>query len=399
LAIIINKLYKRATYFSLSVLSNYSTLLLNVWLSWIICDYYDFLLWGEYIYYNLIVNTVLFFVSWGNKDFLLKRFSNEPAQIASLWAKDVGSRTLLLFLLTPLIFFMKGGIWSQFLLCSWILSLYASKSFDALFNFEKRFKEMITIDVLSYSTLILLILLKTINLSINHLLMWQIATQAVKATVGCYLFYYLLSFKNFRIDVSYLKTSFSFFLPIFVGFLQGKADSYVVMALLPRSELGKYQILLNLLSLIHGAYASGLAPFTKYIYRLSKLSVRKLSFISSLVGCLIAVPYIFFVRFVISKIYHLEFSITIYTIACLQIIPFLLYFTKNLVLYKYNMQSQVAWICFITAAFNILICLFCIPSYGLMGALVANTIAQWLTFLLFKYSEERLILNNKIAAC
>jgi O-antigen/teichoic acid export membrane protein len=312
-----------------------------------------------------------------------------------LWAKDVTSRALLIFFAIPFLFFVKGDFPIKFLLVIWLLSLYISRSFDALFYFEKRLKELLIVDLLSFTLFILLILSNSIQLSLHALFMWQIASQLVKCSLGMYLFKVGSHLSSYRIDIEYLRNSFSFFLPVFIGFVQGKADLYVVMTLLPKQELGKYQILLNLLSLIHGVFASGLLPFTKNVYRLSNDSLGKLTHFLSWLGCLLAVPYLFFLRYLISEVYHFSFSSWLYLISFFQIVPFLLYFTKTIVLFKHEKQIWVTWTCLITGLVNILICFASIPTFGIIGALTANTMAQWLTFILFSYFEKRIkIISN-----
>jgi O-antigen/teichoic acid export membrane protein len=381
------KIVRRIFSFSMGAANNFTGLAFGFLLSWLIADFNT---WGEYVYWSLIVNVLTFFAGWGNKEFVIREISRYPARINTIWTTDIFSRLILIGVALLVFILIAGNSTLKLLAAGWLLFLYLTKSFDSLVVYEKKFTETLLYDVSSYAILILYILFSSFKITVLQLLIWQIISNLLKTIFYFYLFRQPFDFRYLRIDFLHLKTSFFFFLPAFVGFIQGKTDVFMLMHFMAKTDLGHYQLLLNFAGLFHGGVAAGITPFIRNMFRLKSDAVQKLTLFIKLSTCFLAIPYVFIVRLVITRIYHVYFSEQLYGLFALLLIPFLLYFTKNIILIRDGYATHIAWIYAGGILINTTICMIAIPLAGLEGALIANIITQWLTFLALWFFERRL---------
>ncbi|TAE79985.1 MAG: hypothetical protein EAY81_10795, partial [Bacteroidetes bacterium] len=103
--------------------------------------------WGQITILQLYMYLATQFCAWGNKDSLMKSFSDNPSQKMFLWMESFGSR---LFLLLPVIigaYFFSHDVVSMLHLSGWIILRYFLQSFEAIILFSRKFMVSIFTDI------------------------------------------------------------------------------------------------------------------------------------------------------------------------------------------------------------------------------------------------------------
>ena len=179
------------------------------------------------------------------------------------------------------------------------------------------------------------------------------------------------------------REAFPFFLPSIIGFVQSKADIYVVALSLSQNRLAEYQIFITLLSMIHQVALLIVTPYTKNIYRLNDQLINRLAlkfFRWGVVISLLSMPVIYFI---ITFYYQFILEWNIYGIGLLLILPLFFYSIKTYQWFKHNNQYKVVVINLLMGLASLLLSIALIPYWGIAGALAANCAAQWLGFFIY----------------
>ena len=96
-------------------------------------------LWGEFVEILIFVQLLSMVAGWGNRDYLLRHFSERPKDMVKCWNINISNR-LLILIPSLLITIVWPFSWSLRLLIGfWILGQYISNSFQVLILYEKNF--------------------------------------------------------------------------------------------------------------------------------------------------------------------------------------------------------------------------------------------------------------------
>jgi len=375
-----------------AILSNIYSLVLpvfNILFSIFIIKRFSAEMWGEFVQFYIIVNLLSHFTAWGNRDFLLKEFSAQPGKIALYWQTSLASRFNLVWLSLPVVFLLNFSLHIKLILFLWVLSQFLFRSFDVIIVYTKKFGFPLLVDVLGYLILfgMVFVLGKSFD-AVGILTLFSTVTLTKSILLSFFFRKEFLASLSLKIRLDYLRNSFGFFLPGFIGLVQSKMDMYCVAFLLPEIMLGKYQVFMNLLVLVHSIAVFSITPFLKVIYRLNAQSVKKLENLLISLGVFYSAGLLFLAYLILNIHLDFSFSISMYFIAYLLLLPYFLYFIKMHQLFRYNRQMIVVWITFITAILNLALSIILIPKIGLEGALISGTIVQWANLGGFLYVER-----------
>jgi len=355
-------------------------------------------LWGEFVYFMIIITLTDFILAWGQREYLLREFSRNPSGIAMDWQKSVMNRLPLVFISLLVLILLDFSIENKIIICFWLLSLFLYKSYDILVLYKKQFSFIIKVEVISLIIFIVPLFLSVEFLDLTALLLLYTITSIIKT--GMVMFYYhkdVFPWLYVKLDPAFLKTSLPFFLPAFLGFIQSKTDLYCVAYFLSKKEVGEYQILITFLFYLQIFASLLITPFIKNIYRLPDSSLQKLIRSLFRTGVIISIPAIIIVRFILSHYYHFELTLDIFIIGYFYVIPFYLYLVKIYQYFKKNMQIKVVYITILTTGINLILSLILIKRLGIKGALIASTISQWvvlgLLFTIYRFPGK----NNVIS--
>jgi O-antigen/teichoic acid export membrane protein len=205
------------------------------------------------------------------------------------------------------------------------------------------------------------------------------------------ILYRLGIFKGFSISLklSLLKNSAWFFLLGITGLIGSRIDQYCVSLMLPKEELGQYNILKSYLLYFQAVSGFIILPFAKDIYRMSESSVKSLDKKQVIWGLLFTPLYITGLYIFMKYFYGFSFSANIYIYSSLFIPAVYFYTVKIYKMIKENRVNVIVWIStsaiIISAVLNILL----IPVLKIEGALISSVIAGLFTAVLFFMFNRR----------
>ena len=336
-------------------------------------------LWGEFVYFMIIITLTDFILAWGQKEYLLREFSRNPIWISVNWQKSVINRLPLVIISLSLFLLLDFSIENKIIISVWLLSLFLYKSYDILVLYKKQFLFIIKLEIVSLILFVALLLIYVEFLDLTVLLLLYTFTSLIKT--GTVIYYYhqdVFPWSYVKFEPAFLKTSLPFFLPAFLGFIQSKTDLYCVAYFLSKKEVGEYQILITFLFYLQIFASLLITPFIKNIYRLPDVSLQKLMISLFRIGVIISIPAIYIIRFILSRYYQFEFSPDIFIIGYFYVIPFYLYLVKLYQYFKHDKQKTVVYITILVSVINLVFNIVLINKLGIKGALLASAISQWL---------------------
>lgn len=357
----------------------------NIIISIIVIRIFSQELWGEFITLSLAVNLALQVISWGHKDYLIKAFSQNPSKVAALWQQTFISRFSLYVLSIPVfVLLLNISTDVKIGLIVWAFTLYIYRSFDVLILYHRNFNLSTLLESFGYSILILCIFIFKSDFSILYLLWINILITLFKS-IYLLFFYRNVVFQpvSLKLNLAFFRDAFPFFLPSVIGFVQSKADMYVVAYSLSQSKLAEYQIFISLLSVIHQVVLLAITPFSKNMYRLKHQVIDRFAwkfFGWGLIVSTLGLPVIYLI---VTFYYQFILGWSVYGMGFLIMPPLFFYSIKTYQWFKHNAQYSVVAINFLMAIVTLLLSITLIPLWGITGALAASCAAQWMAFFIF----------------
>ena len=125
--------------------------------SFLVVDGYGKAFWGEFIAQMLFINLTAHVLQWGNKDQLIRSFSNSPASLPKLFYSNYFTRSLFLIPAFAILLFISPNFGYFGWLVLWLVSQFIYQSAESLIVYSRRFGVQVIIELLSFSILFLLI--------------------------------------------------------------------------------------------------------------------------------------------------------------------------------------------------------------------------------------------------
>jgi len=350
--------------------------LLSPVVAWLVLRVASAAVWGEFVGWLVIVQLGAHLIGWGNKEYLLREFSRAPARVATLWQTSLFTR------LGLLVFFTLGvGGWFTGAQAMWLVIwcglLALDQSFEVLVTYHHAFGVALLIDLCGLGSLGALVWLNRAALTPEVLLRCYVGVTALQVILLATYFRHLLAHWRPQIDLAYFPAALSFFLLGLSGLLQSRIDLYAVNAYLPKAEVGRYQILSSFLLYLQALAAYGLTPWVKSLYRLNRAAFLKLTARLMGLGALLIPPALFGLQWLLGVHYHLEWPFAFWLVSALFVWPIYCYLPIIYWLYKQDQARWVLAVNFFGAALNLVLNLWLLPTFTVLGALVANAVAQW----------------------
>jgi len=360
-------------------------------LSLIIIKKHSDALWGSYVELLLWVNIPALITHFGNKNYLLKAFSEQPAQIYQTWLTSLISRGLLCIVTILIVLWIPLFQEHLGLIILWIFLLFYNQSFESLIIYLHHFKLSIYTELARNSLVILFLFLFIKKLDLQLLLILVTAGAALKAL--CYSIFYFRKIKapKFKIDLGFLSIMFPFFIPMFLGTIRTKTDAYYGTLFFSKEDLSHYQIFISLITLIQLGATYAINPYLKNIYRAKQQVVAKIEKQSALLGGLIAVIFMPVLYIMIHYVYDFYFSLWSYVFAFLFIVTIFIHLILISDFYKNNKQITIAKTTAIVALAQIILGYFVIQQYHIEGALATKVIGQWAIVLTLIFLKKKII--------
>ncbi|MGV3698195.1 hypothetical protein [Flavobacterium sp.] len=345
-------------------------------------------IWGEFVsllLYSLLASQI---INWGNKEYLLRKFSETPSAISADFSSVLLTRSPLV-LLFSLVGFFLFGIESGSYLFIWIFGRFLIHSYEVLVVYEKKFNASLVLEIASFVVFAIAISGKSSHLGTKQLVVIYSLYQLIKG-IG-----YLLLFRNMisqkaHFNFTYYKAGFWFFLLSMMGFLVSKIDVYIIEQFGNRIMTSDYQIINGLLVFIMSASTFIYAPFTKNIYRNTDVTIQKAKKTLALFGIIIVPTSLIFIYVIVRYLLNLEFTFWFYVVAFFYVFPSFLYGIEIVNLFRQHKEKRVVLFLFAGTIINsILSSCFLKLNFGITGALFGSTIAQLVILTSLKLSIKR----------
>lgn len=336
-------------------------------------------LWGRFVEILLVVQFALHVIAWGNKEYLLRTFSQNPTQIAHAWQSSLLARTILLCVCSAILALIGYQPELLFWMILWLIGQALYQSFDALIAYSKAFGFAALAELAGLIILVTAIFGLQKQLSPQLLVMLFALVALAKAGIALLRFRrQALSFHNSgQLDRQFFRLALPFFFLGLSGMLQSRADLYSVGILLPDNELAHYQIYTSLLIYLQALPNIVLLPFVRSLYRLSTDATPKLASRLFLLGVVLAPVAMAAIHLLTGSLYHFQLPLTALVWGGLSVLPIYWYLPQIYALYRDNHQSRVLFVNLLGIAISLGFSIALIPGYGITGAVAASAIAQW----------------------
>lgn len=347
-------------------------------------------LWGAFVETMIVAQLGAHVLAWGNKEYLLRAFSLDPAHVVRNWRRTLLTR-LALFPGFVLVVMLAGWTPVQSLLIVlWTLGLVLCQSFEVLIVYRRAFVISIAIELGVIAVLLAAVLLVGAGLTLDFLLLLFAGAMLGKAALLA-LAFRRESFgatmnsggSHSRLALSYFGAALPFFLLGLTGMLQSRMDLYAVNHYLSEQEVGQYQIYINLLIYLQAIANFVLTPFVKSLYRLDRSASSRVSIRLLGLGLLLAPPALIAVAWFLAWGYSIELSPLLLLLGALYVLPVYYYLPMVYALYKADRQRTVLWINGCGVALSLLLNILLVPRFGVTGALLATTVVQWFVLICY----------------
>jgi O-antigen/teichoic acid export membrane protein len=351
----------------------------NIFLSYLVVRLGSVALWGAFVQVLILVQLAAHIVGWGNKEYLLRAFSLNPAQISQAWQRAFWSR-LVLFLPLALLLLLSGAALPRALLLSlWCLALVVNQSHEVLVVYRRDFLTATLVEGIGVAVMTTVIFQAGADNSLDNLIRLFTLVNLGKAAVWLW-WYRGETMRGWygRFDGRYFRRAFPFFLLGFTGMLQSRVDLYCVNFFLAEKYIGQYQVFINLLIYAQSIALFIFTPFIKSVYRLPAGAILKLALRLFLFGLVLSLPLLALAHLALARLYGFHFSTSFLLAGGLFVIPIYLYLPVIYLLYKWERQTAVVGINLVGISANLILNIALLPSVGLIGAIIASAAAQWL---------------------
>jgi O-antigen/teichoic acid export membrane protein len=352
-------------------------------------------LWGEFVTVMLVVQLGTHFIAWGNRDFLLRAFSREPARIAAAWQSSLLTRAALF---VPLVLIVGAAGWPFTRVLAaliWSAAFVVYQSHEVVIVYRRAFGFSIVLESLGFGALLGAIVGLRQALTVDHLIALFAAMYVAKAAALVWHFRSTtLSDKapvKSRVTARYYGQALPFMLVGLAGLIHSRIDLYSVSLLLSPSDVGHYEIFSGLLLYFQALASFVLLPFVKSLYRLDYPAIRRIARRLFAVGALLVGPFLIAAAGLLHVIYRFDFAPLFYLFGGLYVLPMYWYAPIIYALYKANRQSTVLTVNLAGIGLKLALNLLLLPRLGLLGAVVSVGVVQWLILAAYEWRGRRLL--------
>jgi O-antigen/teichoic acid export membrane protein len=393
----IQKQHRRLLRIATSSLYNILLPFINVIISLLVVRLTSVSLWGHFVAIMLWVQLGAMVVGWGNKEYLLRAFSQRPSALAALWQSSLLTRSVLLppvalgIVLILLVGERADGLLTG-LACLWLAALFLQQSFDVLVVYRRAFGWATAVEATVTAGMVAFLFGRGNRLTVHEL------AGLFTAAVLCKGLAMGLRFRRditgneasaSRFQSSFWREAFIFFLLGFSGMLNSRIDLYSVNALLTSHDVGIYQVYSNLLLYLQSIVLFILTPFLSILFRLNSVIIRKISrqlFIVAIIGI---TPMMIIIDIFLNFLYHIALEPIFFVLGGLYVLPIYYYLPVIYTLYKNNRQIVVLYVNIAGTLINLLLNIVLLPKIGLIGAIMNKALIGWIIWL-FYYRQQRL---------
>jgi hypothetical protein len=357
--------------------------------SFIIVNYFSKNLWGNFVEYLLFFLIATVISGWGNKNYLLRVFSENPKEMTSNWQQLFLARLPICILFIIALYFLYP-IHLFLYLILWLLGAFIHNSFLSIIYYNRDYIKSISIEAIGFIALITQLLILKNELDVTLLIRSYAISIGIKAMVSIMYYHTFLKFEKISFQLHMLLLSFPFFILGISGFLQSKVDVYAYSFFYEGKPLGEYQIISGFYIFAQSLVTLLSFPFVKNFYRLKGESIKHLKTLIIKYGILINLIMIGIIYATLWYGFKIKLSVLQICIGYFISFPSYVYTTHIYNLIRNKKESIVARICVFSFIINLLLSLFFLYlEFHVTGVMLANAISQlFCMFYALKYKID-----------
>lgn len=381
---------------SLLVLNNALNLVLvpmvGVIVSVLVVRLYSAELWGKLIGWLLLAQLGAHIVAWGNKDYLVRGFSGNPARVAQAWQTSWLTRAVLLIPVGIVLASVTDSTGHALRLALWCALLAFDQAFEAPVVYYKRFGWAAAIDLFGILIQVAAIVLLGKYLDFDALVLVFLFATLLKGAALSVLFRRVLFSRGWvgTFDWRELQRSFPLFLLTLSGMLASRVDVYAVNALLPREQVAQYQVYVGFLLMLQTGAAVLLLPFVKNLYRLGAQAFLRQSLFLTALGFAMSLIGVACIGVVVPLLYHWTLTVPQLALGVLLVLPPFFYMPIIFALYQQKRERIVVLYSFVGAGVSLALSAWLLPRLGMIGGLTANASSQFLIGIAYWFTARQM---------
>lgn len=370
----------------LSVINNLSSPLSTLFISFLVVRIVSVDMWGQYARILLMITFLNQLSAWGNKEYLVREYSQIPAAIPAIWIDSFVSRSILLLPITVFVFFTSYDLLIQAGIIFIVLLRFLAQSYDSLLFYNRNYLLRISLEVVWGGLVAVLLFIFYEPLTLTQLIFITVSADLAKTLIIVIVLRVSFSFESGRTG-SYFKKSLLFFLFGFTGFIISRTDQFSAALFLDAAEMGKYNVIMSFLLIIQSASNYVLQPFLKNIYRLQFTAVKKMALNFLLLGIVIGAAGVGLMYFIVLYFYHIEMDSSILLMGYLFVLPVYYYSAYIFNLFKINRLGSIISMNIAGAILTFLLSFILIKVNGesISMLLFSATLTQYVLLVVYRF--------------
>lgn len=347
-------------------------------------------LWGEFVVLLFTINFSVHILNWGSSNYLLRKFSSNPASISVEYYSSLFTRSIFLSIFF-LIYFILFDLDKAILLFTWLIGAHIIKSIDPIITYSKKYIGQLVIEISSIIIAGGYLLQKD---SITVLTLLQIFTIVIFLKSIAYVLTYSPRHVKFQFNILSLKESIPFFIIGFSGLLQTKIDTYVIAAFADKEIVGTYQIFFSFFMLLQIVSGAIILTYSKALYRVSMDVFQKTLKKSAGLGALVSIAGSLFIYYILTQFFQLKIPTPYYCIGALFSFPPFIYSFIIMLFYRLKKEREILLINYAGIIINGFITYLFVMNNNAYYAIVSTAVIQWLMLGYYWIRKDKVL--NKI---
>lgn len=391
------KTVRRFQLIALNALSNMSSPIGGMICSWLVIRLISPELWGAYTKIILWFMLATQLTNFGNKEYLLREFSNKPKDIFPSLKSSFIARCRVLLAAVIIILFLPLTLILKCILIGWLMARFIYSSFDPLLLYERKFSITLVLESSAVAIFFILIQNRPNDSGLSWLLTVFLFIELFKA-IALLLIYRksLFTFSQLTPSLHFYKGAGPFLLLSISGLISSRADLYLVSIYLDKYQIAQYSVLLNFLIYLQALSNYVFQPFMKNFYRIHSSGKKKITYRFIGLGVLITLFGVPLVWWVTNHLFHLSFDANFIWLGMIYVLPIFLYLPVIYLLYKSGKEKVVLFSNLFGIVLNILLNILWLPTLGMKGALLSAALVQLSVALIYFFNTPKEKENDRL---
>ncbi len=335
--------------------------------------------WGAFVGAQIVVGLMVHVMSWGNKDWLLRRVSAVPADTGRLWQRALWARARFLPVAVVVVFFLGFDRATAVWISLWVGAAFLAQSLDAPILITRRFKMAIAVELAAFSTVVVALMLSADVEPSGVIRAFALGAMARAGLLLVALVGRLGPGLEWTPEPGYIVSAAPFFLLGLSGMLQSKMDLYMATLFLDDAAVGRYQVIVNTFIMLQAGGAFLVVPFAKTLYRASDEVAAAFARSVWLVGVGLTAAGTGGAWLLLNRVYHFGMGPSWFVLGALLVLPVFGFAPRVYRLFREGRERAVVMISLVGAAVNLGVSVVLLKSLGAIGALVGSVLSQWVT--------------------